>query len=376
MKRLVIASDTFFPMYDGVTRFIGEIVPRLKNDFLITIIAPSYDKTKKEVWEGIPIIKMPVCRLIKAAGYPTPIPRFCRMWRIIEKADVVFVQSGPLIGGATILISKLLRKPVVMYMHQIGWEQLAHVAHGPKWWKLFLKCFTKNYARFFSNLCNKVIIPSKEIETILRSIKIKSDIVQAPLGIDVDEFTPTKDIESAKKAVGIDPSRIVIGYCGRISKEKGLDTLIEAFRDLNKKYKNLFLLVVGEGEKDIKEAIGKVPNTRITGFVKNVVDYYHAMDIFVLPSLTETTGLTILEAMSCQVPVVVTPVGFASYLKNKFNAMIFPKRSVYVLKKRLEILINDPNERKDIAESGRFTVEKRFTWTTTYRKIKRILMEY
>jgi len=97
----------------------------------------------------------------------------------------------------------------------------------------------------------------------------------------------------------------------------------------------------------------------ITGFVKNVQDYIKAMDVFVLPSLTETTSLATLEAMACSVPVITTPVGrLAEYVQNGSNGYLFRKGDWESLSKKIDILASDPGKRAAMGKNARESVLK------------------
>ena len=100
--------------------------------------------------------------------------------------------------------------------------------------------------------------------------------------------------------------------------------LLEAFRKLEEQ-ENILLLMVGDGtEKQVKE-FKEIKNCKVTGFVPNVQDYLKAMDIFVMPSLTETTSLATLEAMACGLPVIATKVGYIkNYLVKNHNGIFSP----------------------------------------------------
>ncbi|MFC1697199.1 glycosyltransferase [Nanoarchaeota archaeon] len=368
-KRIVISSDTYFPMVDGVTRFINEVAPKLNDDYEIIIIAPKF---KKNVERKFNTLFCPTIKLFSVAGYPAAIPKLFKMYKVIKEAKLVFVQSGPFIGGASVLLARLLKKPVVMYMHQISWEQLSAIARGPDWFKNMVRRFSVWYTRFFANRCHVLMVPNEEVVKKLEDNGVYKEKVIIPLGINVKKFVPSEDKVLSKKKIGINSKKIVIGYCGRISYEKDVDTLLKAFKRLKQRIKNVFLLIVGDGNDEIKDRIKMTKNTMITGFVNDVIPYYQAMDIYVLPSLTETTGLTILEAMSCELPVMTTPVGFAiSNIDKNENGILFPKTSVEVLTTKLEELVKNAKLREYIARGGRLTIEREFTWEKTAEKIKK-----
>ena len=146
--------------------------------------------------------------------------------------------------------------------------------------------------------------------------------------------------------------------------------MVDAFQNLNDK--NALLVLVGDGEHYKKYS--RKHNIKVTGFVENVTDYYGAMDIFVMPSLTETTGLSTLEAMSSGIPVITTPVGLAvTAISDGYNGLIFSKKDVEGLTTHLEKLIKSKKLRKLLSLNGRKTVEENFNWKTTSEQIVEIL---
>jgi len=83
-----------------------------------------------------------------------------------------------------------------------------------------------------------------------------------------------------------------------------------------------------------------------------------------MPSLTETTCLSVLEAMSCQLAVVSTEVGFIkSYIRNGYNGLFFEKQNQYPLAKNIQRLISDTEFRKTLGVNARKTVIEQFSWT-------------
>lgn len=117
-----------------------------------------------------------------------------------------------------------------------------------------------------------------------------------------------------RKSIGISPDKITLGFCGRLSKDKGIDLLIDAFLDLDKLYSSKYqLLLVGSlDERDPLEnktidAINSNNHIFLTGLVSNDIEYYYSLfDIFILPSLREGFPTSVLEASSMELPVLTT----------------------------------------------------------------------
>ena len=133
------------------------------------------------------------------------------------------------------------------------------------------------------------------------------------------------------------------------------------------------LLIVGDGPDMHKKPLAS-PHTRITGFVQNVVPFLQAMDVFVLPSLTETSSLSTMEAMATGIPVIVTPVGHVrGYVENSFNGLLFQKGDVEMLVTHMERLYRDARLRKQLADCGRRTIITKYTREKMIRSIIALL---
>ncbi|MBI5003309.1 glycosyltransferase family 4 protein [Candidatus Woesearchaeota archaeon] len=368
-KRLVIATDCFLPRWDGVTRFLLEILPRIREEFQITVLAPDFKGEKIKI-RDIEVIRYPLRDMQFGDIYFSKF-MYKEIKQEIEKADIVFSQTIGPIGLCGILAAKKLNKPIVSFIHSIEWEL---TTKSVKYLKGFTNITTRLLTRYLYNKCTMLIVPTQEVEEKLTVIGIKTPKEVINLGTDTKRFTPVENKEAAKKAVGIDPKDKVIGFCGRIGREKDIGTLYRAFRRIEKKHQNVKLLIVGEGLEE--ELFTETRNILHVGKQNNVVPYLQAMDIYVLPSLTETTSLSTLEAMACGIAVIATPVGYVKeYIKERYNGMLFPFKNSLVLSLKINLLLENEKLREKIAKNGRKTVEEKFQWIKTAEKIKKVLME-
>jgi glycosyltransferase involved in cell wall biosynthesis len=202
-----------------------------------------------------------------------------------------------------------------------------------------------------------------------QGIHAKKEIIY--LGIDDEKFKPPESKAQAKKALGLDPDRIVIGYLGRFGNEKDLPTLYSAFRKLGDEFDNISLMLVGG---QLKQNFDNMENIKVFGQVDDPVPYYQAMDIYVLPSLTETTSLTTMEAMCCGLPVVVTPVGYVEkYVEHKFNGFVFPPGNSERLTLTLSNLLKNEEFRLEVGRAARKTISMKHSWRKTAEDIVSVL---
>jgi glycosyltransferase involved in cell wall biosynthesis len=216
------------------------------------------------------------------------------------------------------------------------------------------------------------MVPSLDTAEILSWQKIKTKKAVVHMGVDIDKFNQPMNKRLAKKKLGLSNS-IVIGFTGRMGREKDLFTLYRAFLRLHKKYP-INLLIIGGGLPKIKKYLKTKKNVKVIGPVSGISRYLHAMDIFVMPSLTETSSLATMEAMSTGLPVITTPVGhMKNYVENNYNGFIFSKKDHYTLSKKLEVLILDEKLRNLLGKNARNTIRERYQWKDTVNKIKKII---
>lgn len=379
MKKLLIAVDTYYPKRDGVVVFLNEVVPALSKYFDITIIAPAFGKEKLKPIGKSRLVALPVFPTLQLAGYNSIIfsrKNIAKIKRAAKESDIIWSQDLALIGALAIKYGRRYKKPVVNYVHQVTWEHVVDLFSMPEWLKRFFAVMIRWIVRRLYNKCTLLMVPYKRLgyELMHKGIKSRKKFVR--LGVNTKKFHPAANKDRAKKRIGINPKFKVVGYCGRISTEKNLDTLIKAYSDISNNLRNAFLLIVGNGDKEIIKRFRQLRNAKVTGFVDDVVPYLQAMDVFVMPSLTETTSLATLEAMSCGLAVVSTRVGYIrEYLIDKYNGIFFPEDNPYLLARKIERLLANDGLRKRLGDNAHELITSKFSWERTIKKIRKTLTD-
>jgi len=378
MKKLLIATDAFLPRWDGIARFLSEIIPKLKEDYEITVLAPKFPNFKNNInnIEDYEIIRIPSYNF-KFGDYNPP--KFC--FRVIKdavkQADIVWTHAIMPIGMSAIWYSHKMKKPVIAYIHSTEWELALNSLSRRNVFRKFSYYCTKLLARFFYNRCSLLMIPSAKIGEKLNKNRIKTRKTIVHMGVDTDKFAPPKDKRIIKKGLGINPDSIVIGYSGRLGREKSVETLYNAFKRLEKKYKKICLLVVGKGIEEIEKLFSSHKKIKLVKYTNRMTYYLQAMDIYVMPSLTETSSLSTMEAMATGLAVVTTKVGlFSLYIQDKVNGCFFPKENDLVLSLKLQLLIEKKKIREEMGKNARKTMIEGYQWETTVKKIKKIFREF
>ncbi len=365
MKRLLITTDNFLPRWDGIARFVTNLIPGL-SDYQITVLCPAFKGTVPDI-PGVKIIRLPLIPL-KFGDIYFSSWNWKRVSQLVKQHDIVFNQSLGPIGMSAIRAASKHKVPVVSFVHSIEWElaskSLKHF-RSPVWLAM------KLLVRWCYNKCALLLVPSKEMGDLLTLNGVNAKKLVVELGVDTLKFLPPISRTEAKRAIGISPSLNVITYVGRIAREKDLTTLYKAFQKIKKEVKNTILLIVGTG---LTDEIRPNPRIIMVGAQDNPAPYYQASDIYVLPSLTETTSLTTLEAMASGCAVVATPVGsIREYLEDGVNGIIFPRRDVQTLADTLMFLLTHPETRAALGVEARKTIEQKRSWKNALVSIKQAL---
>ncbi|MFD2515654.1 glycosyltransferase family 4 protein [Pontibacter locisalis] len=211
----------------------------------------------------------------------------------------------------------------------------------------------------------------------------EKELIFAPHAIDNERFS--KDIlfmsesKSIRRNLGIKESDIVFAFIGKFETVKNPLLLLDAFRKL--KEDNLCLLFVGNGplEEELKSGATGISNIYFLPFQnqKIIPAIYRVADVFVLPSLSETWGLAVNEAMACGLPVVVSDnVGCAvDLVQEGKNGYIFKSGNVLSLTGKLEKCIDKPkSELKQMGIVSR-SIVNRWTYEKTCNAILETLVE-
>ena len=155
---------------------------------------------------------------------------------------------------------------------------------------------------------------------------------------------------------GIPAEALVLGTIGRLHPAKGQTYLIKAVTQLRSKFPNLHLVLIGEGplrqelEGELKQ--NNIPHT-LTGYLPQAYKALPAMDLFVLPSVSEGMGLVLLEAMQAGVPIVASAVGgIPEIVRNGTDGLLVPPGEVTGFSDACSKIIANPDLAKSLVLSG------------------------
>ncbi len=186
-------------------------------------------------------------------------------------------------------------------------------------------------------------------------------------GLDLELFSEASDREQVRARLGLEPHRPVVGTVARFAPQKGLQYFIDMVACLEKQLPGIQYLVVGDGPLREKiESLAKSRGVRekitFTGFIADIPPILKAMDVFVLPSLSEGLGISVLEALACRRPIVATAVGgIPEIIANGENGLLVPPGSGSYLADGVAGLLNNPQLAQTLASRGFQQLEEKFS---------------
>ncbi len=327
--RIAIFSDSALPILNGVSISVDALIRELRNrGHSVTLF------TAQQRGPTDPDSNTYRFRAIETPwtkGYPLAYPPFYRMLRKFRgmEFDLVHAHTPFTIGFVGLRWAESHNLPILATYHTL-YDRYAH--YIPLFPRRYVRFKIAKHTNYFFNRVNHVIAPSEAALRWLRRHSVTTPATVIPTGV---AYRRPLDGEEVRQRLGIPLDQRVLLYVGRLAKEKNLRTLFEAAARVFERESAARLWLVGDGpyraecHRIVRELqIGD--RVRFVGFVprEEVDAYYAAADLFVFPSITETQGLVVQEAMSYGLPAVAVTGGGAS-------EGIEPGRNGYVVK-------NDP----------------------------------
>jgi glycosyltransferase involved in cell wall biosynthesis len=174
--------------------------------------------------------------------------------------------------------------------------------------------FIIQWVKAFTRLAGPVIVPSRAYRAKVRGLGVPDGrIHHLPRGVDLRSFHPDHARDGAWSRLGLPAEGVRLLYVGRVSREKNLELLADAYVRMRAERPDLSLTVVGDGPylEALKARLAGVPGARFTGVLHgpDLAGVFASADLFVFPSLTDTFGNSVVEALASGLPCVVSDQG-------------------------------------------------------------------
>jgi glycosyltransferase involved in cell wall biosynthesis len=278
--------------------------------------------------------------------------------------EIVISTPGP-VGLTALLAAKMLNLQTSGIYHT-DFPQYIRILTEDS----FLESVAWGYMHWFYGQLDTVFVNSEEYKQswIKRGFD-PTKLKILPRGLDTELFHPGRRDSAFFEKFGASNGELRLLYVGRISREKDLDLLADAYRRLRKEGLPVRLFVVGHGP--YSETLAKsLPDAFFTGFLRGteLATAYASADIFVFPSTTDTFGNVILEAQASGLPVVVSDSGGPKELvAHKANGLITRSHNVEDFTDAIRALVTDQPLRERMANFARDSVTDR-SWPRAFAK--------
>jgi len=264
---------------------------------------------------------------------------------------------GP-IGLAALGIARTLRLPIYGTYHT-ALPQYAQILTGDDG----LEDMTWKYIVWYYNQMDLVYIPSYDTGRELEARGVDPAKLRIfPRGVDVNRFQPAKRSAETAARFGLgDGPRLL--YAGRVSREKDLHLLGQAFTRLAGDFPRATLAVVGDGPylPALREALRGTP-TIFTGYQEGeeLASLFATCDLFVFPSTTDTFGNVVLEAQASGLPIIVTDQGGpVENILPGTTGRVVPAKNAEALYRAMAEMLADPGRLRAMGRSARTYAEGR-----------------
>ena len=231
----------------------------------------------------------------------------------------------------------------------------------------------------FYNRADQVMVPSPSMAQLLREWGVTSPIGIWSRGINHQRFNPGRRDNEWRRSLGIADDEVAIGFLGRLVLEKGLGVFADVIAQLRQRGVRHRVLVIGDGPA--REWFAKhVPEAVFTGFQAgdDLGRAVAGMDVFFMPSVTETFGNVTTEAMAAGVPVVAArATGSVDLVEEGVTGFLVPPLDVTAYADAIARLVEDPALRAEAGRAGSARVSG-YAWEQVnaamlevYRKLAR-----
>ena len=296
--------------------------------------------------------------------------------RVFRDIDIVSFQIGARAYPLSVLLSKILRKKVVVFsfntfykLTKVGKE---HGVFDKK--EIFSYSLANIVEKFAFLLADQIAVESESVIKFSNIEKYRRKIsIYGAQFIDLDLFKIKKELKDREE---------LVGYIGRLDKVKGVLNLAKAIPLILRSHNNIEFLIGGDGVlfDDVVEELkskGVYDRVRLIGEIphEEVPNYLNEMKLLILPSYSEGIPGIVQEAMACGTPVLATPVGgVPDLIKDGKTGFIMGNNSSECIAENVIRALEHPNL-EEIVENGREFIERKYSYEVMVRKCRDSLEE-
>lgn len=379
--KICFVTESFYPEIDGGavhSRLLAEQFHDAGHDVLIVTRRPKLSYPRNDVVSGCPVLRVGLDdrygMMGRYLGIVTILPPLIMRRR---QYDVVLIAAPRILGAPVVVLMKLMGKKCVIKPDSCGEMDGSYALQllAPESVKAVLAKIYFWIRNFILKRADAYVAISSVVSNEICNMGIDSRrVVKIPNGVDINKFTPLDDAEkySLRKKRGLPEGAITLAYCGRLTHEKGLSSLLRVWKKVTGKFENVHLLLIGSGDGMSLSCEGELKDfvrdnrlekyVTFTGPVEDVASYLGCADIFVLPSLTEALGIALIEAQLTGIPAIATQVGgIPDVVTHEVNGLLIASENDDELLDATMDLMGDSAKRTEQGIAARKLAVERFS---------------
>ena len=303
--RILMLTNTYPPVVSGVAKSIVAFDEEFRRrGHEVLVIAPQGDDVRGD---DSHVVRVPAIQHFNGSDFPLPVPSPGLVAATVDdfQPDVIHAHHPFFLGNSALRLARSREMPLV-FTHHTMYDQYTHyTAVESQATARFVGALTAGYA----GLCDAVIAPSQSVAAMLPSAEWKRGSRLSRRALMCESFA-RKWCEVSPNH-GIATESLVIGYVARLAPKRTSNSWPNQSRDFWWFSRYAHFLVVGSGPsaEDLSNAMaaaGCSDRLHLAGLCEgqDLVDAFHAMDVFAFASQTETQGMVLTEAMAAGKPVV------------------------------------------------------------------------
>jgi len=317
--RVGIVTETYAPDVNGVALTVQALARGLvRRGHTVDLIRPIHPDTPPLADAGMDVLAVEGAAMPRYSGLRFGLParfRIERRWRA-ERPDAIYVATEGPLGWTAVSAARRLGIPVATGFHTRFDFYVGHYGFG------VLTPFVRRYLARFHRRAQTTLVPTGQLAGELNDLGVH-DVRVLRRGVDTARFHPERRDEALRDSWGAGPDTPVVLSVGRVAPEKNLHVVIDAYRALARRVPQARCVIVGDGPgRAALEAAN--PDVIFAGTRRGdeLAAFYASADLFVFPSLTETFGNVVLEAMASGIPVVAYAEAAArEFIRNGQNGI-------------------------------------------------------
>ena len=318
---IALISETFPPEINGVANTLGRLVDGLRSrGHRVQLIRPRQDTDQQSTADA---------DLLLTRGWPLPgypglqwgqssLHKLLRRWQR-QRPDVLYIATEGPLGFSALRAARRLAIPVVSGFHTNFQQYTGHYGFG-----LLTRAMT-NYLRWFHNRTQLTLVPSigQQVDLERRDFERLALLAR---GVDSQLFHPRRRSDELRASWGLAPDDLAVLHVGRLAAEKNLGLLVKAFHALQQAHpqRRIRLILVGDGPQRASLQT-QLPDALFCGLQRGetLATHYASGDLFLFPSLSETFGNVVLEALASSLGVVAyDQAAAAQHIHHGHNGML------------------------------------------------------